>query len=209
MEALDVITNLVSDWISGVLVLFIAFLARILGLRQKFSPAVGLATGYYNNFLKPVINALSNNIPIEAKMASGIEKKHYKKIYIYLTDRSEDNSSENLALMKKRVKASNGIGIIRGEINTDIRGKAVDIMPRTGDSLENSILFDYPTTVANIPDIIKHRYSNTRFLNREKALRKYEIEEIETFKKTLLSLLGKERSHFIEFTKSDPLLINR
>ncbi len=200
--------SIISNGAYGLLVLVITYMIRLLGMRQRFSPSVGLANGYYENFLKHVIEGFVRDEEITAEFGGENVSISNKKIYIYLTDTAADSSSESLLADKQQIKEDRGLEIVPAKLQIKPRAKTLDCLPKPGD-LKNSILFDYPTTVAVIPEIIRRRYRGTPFLNREKALRKIEVEELKQFRRTIEELVSSRHQRFVEFTNQDISLLNR
>ena len=200
--------SIISNGIYGVLVLVITYFIRLAGMRSRFSPSVGLANGYYENFLKHVVEGFVREEDIRADIKGKTVSLKKRKLYIYLTDTASDSSSESLLADKQRIKEERGIEIIEARLDLKPRAKTLDCLPKPEDP-ENSVLFDYPTTVSVIPEIIRRRYRGTPFVNREKALLKIEVEELKLFQQTLEELVSSRHARFIEFTSQDVSLLTR
>lgn len=171
--------------------------------KYKFSllPSTSLAVGYFYNFLKPVLDALSNE-----KTFDIIRKNKDGEVVERFTQKIEDHAPtieirvpRNLAAldrMKLRVHTADFLQLVLG---TRVRDFPFYVSSKVSEA-ENMHLFDIPTTLLSSYITIQNIFSET-FLAEEGNLQRLMDREIRNFEETLSKLIPDDQEHrYFRFT---------
>jgi hypothetical protein len=171
--------------------------------KYKFSllPSTSLAVGYYHNFLKPVLDALSNE-----KSFDIIRKNKEGEVLERFTQKIEDHSPtieiqvpRNLASLERMMLRVHTADFTQLVLGTRVRDFPFYVRSRVSPE-EDLRLFDIPTTLLSSYITIQSIFSES-FLAEEGNLQRLMDREIRNFEETLHKLIPDEQEHkFYRFT---------
>lgn len=168
----------------GILMAPLLFLYRIFfGKARKFSPAAGLASGYYNNFLRPILHVTDGPTEIFLWMSAAPDLLNERGRYEDIVLGKNPNFTEYKNCQVQTAQGPRTILLKRPAGATDLKYPALDF-PRTLSGLDpNGDRVSELDRLSNLPG------SGWLALGGKRALQR---KELRNFWETLSNLIEKE-----------------
>jgi hypothetical protein len=193
--------------IAGVLAGVVRWLFVRLQDEIKFSPATALGIGYFQNFVFKVGPEIARGTPI---LIDGEEVQLSRadgRIHIYLPEHLPGASHQGVEEYKYALK-ERGLRVVEAKVVTESRPFAFYAILNPGKPDTPPILFDYPTALGNMVEVLNYHLGEKVFSTESAKRLKLEKREIQNFATVVTKLIhDKNLDNFFRVTVVDPATI--
>lgn len=190
--------------LAGILAGVVRWLFKRLQDEIKFSPATALGIGYFQNF----VNKVGPELARKPRIFIDGQETHLARadriIRIYLPETLPGASHQGVEEYKHTLE-ERGMRVVEARVETESRPFAFHAILNKSDPEAKPILFDYPTALGNMVEVLNYHEGEKAFRsNRSKRL-KLEVREIKNFSDVITKLIhDKNLGSFFQVTLEDP-----